>query len=145
MRIPKTLALLSLLFTFALTASVFPQDSVPQWTVEEVAQSVEQLWQGYDPRKEELNVKNVRSWKQDGVNVHYVVYTVGRFRGKDSTVAAFYTTPLDTTKKYPAVVKSTVVDNVPIFGAVLSMLSEGTAVSLRIGADVKWRLPNQMT
>ena len=104
MRNSKTLVVLSLLFTFAFTASVFPQDSVPQWTVEDVAQSVEQLWQGYDPRKEALNVKSVRSWQQDGVHVHYIVYTVGRFRGKDSTVAAFYTTPLDTTKKYPAVV-----------------------------------------
>ena len=104
MRNSKTLVVLSLLFTFAFTASVFPQDSVPQWTVEDVAQSVEQLWQGYDPRREALNVKSVRSWQQDGVHVHYIVYTVGRFRGKDSTVAAFYTTPLDTTKKYPAVV-----------------------------------------
>ncbi len=104
MRNSKTLILFSLLFTFAFTASALPQDSVPQWTDEDVAQSVEQLWQDYDPRKETLNVKNVRSWQQDGVNVHYIVYTVGRFRGEDSTVAAFYTTPLDTTKKYPAVV-----------------------------------------
>ena len=79
-------------------------DSLPTWTEVDVAQSAKELWQDYDPRHEPLEVKNVRSWQQDNVNVHYVIYTVGTFKGEVSTMAAFYTTPLKTDQKYPAVV-----------------------------------------
>ncbi len=79
-------------------------DSIPVWTKTDVAQTAAALWQDYNPRTEPLQIKRVRSWQQDGVHVHYVIYTVGTFKGERSTMAAFYTTPLKTDQNYPAVV-----------------------------------------
>lgn len=101
---PIRFLLLASLLSLLAHGFLYAEDSIPKWTEDEVAQTVKQLWQDYNPRKEPLNVKTVRSWQQDGVNVHYVIYNVGTFKGQLSTMAAFYTTPLDTKKKYPAVV-----------------------------------------
>ena len=98
-----------LVITFGLILPLTPStaigaDSLPTWTEVDVPRSAKELWQDYDPRREPLDVKILRSWQQNDVHVHYVIYTVGTFRGKLSTMAAFYTTPLKTDQQYPAVV-----------------------------------------
>ena len=92
-------------FILPLTPSIaVGADSLPTWTEADVPQSAKDLWQDYDPQREPLEVKIVRSWQQNDVNVHYVIYTVGTFKGEVATMAAFYTTPLKTDQQYPAVV-----------------------------------------
>ena len=90
-------------FTFSCCLHAIANDSIPVWTQGDVATSVDELWRDYDPRKEPLEVKIVRSWQQENVQIHYVVYTIGVFKGQKSTMAAFYTTPIEPTQKLPAV------------------------------------------
>ena len=75
-------------------------DSLPRLSV--APQNVEQLWAGYDPRAEPLDVRIVREWQEDGLTLRYVVYAIGTFRGKPARMVAFYGFPTDGTK-LPAV------------------------------------------
>ena len=64
-----------------------------------------ELWQGYDARAEDLEVKIIEEWKTDEVTTRYLTYKVGRFKGANSRVAAYYSFP-NKPGKYPAFVWS---------------------------------------
>jgi len=64
-------------------------------------QSVEDLFAGYDPRAEPLEVSTVREWVEDGLVLRYVVFTVGTFKGTRARMAAFHAFPKDG-KRLPA-------------------------------------------
>lgn len=66
-------------------------------------QSVDELWQGFDPRSEPLDVDVVREWTEDGATYRYVLYSIGTFKGKPARMAAFYGFPADNAKQLPAV------------------------------------------
>lgn len=84
----------------ASTADTFlPYEAAP------VPQTAEALWQGYDARKEPLDVEVVQEWKADGIVSRYVIFTVGTFKGTPARMAAFYTFP-DDGQKHPAFVWS---------------------------------------
>ena len=70
-------------------------DSLPR--LSDAPQSVEQLWAGYDPRLEPLDVHVVREWQEDGLTLRSVIYSIGTFRGKPATMAAFYGFPSERT------------------------------------------------
>jgi len=92
-----------LLFVLALMSSntvASSEDSLPRLRV--APQNVEQLWAGYDPRAEPLDVRVVREWQEDGLTLQYVIYSMGTFRGKPARMAAFYGF-LTGGKKQPAV------------------------------------------
>ena len=65
--------------------------------------SVDELWEGYDPRAEPLNVEVDREWTEDGVDYRYVLYSIGTFKGKPARMAAFYGFPTGAQRKLPAV------------------------------------------
>ncbi len=67
-------------------------------------QSVAELWAGYDPRKEPLEVEVLKEWEEDGVVCRIVRYQVGVFKGAPSRVAGFYAFPKGGTK-LPALVE----------------------------------------
>ena len=79
-------------------------DSLKPLTNGHVPQSVDELWDGYDPRAEPLNVEVVREWTDEGVTCRYVLYWIGTFKGKPARMAAFYGYPADTQKALPAVI-----------------------------------------
>ena len=64
-----------------------------------------ELWKGYDARAEDLEVKIIEEWKTDEVTTRYLIYKVGRFKGADSRVAAYYSFP-NKPGKHPAFVWS---------------------------------------
>ena len=64
-----------------------------------------ELWKGYDARAEDLEVKIIEEWKTDEVTTRYLTYKVGRFKGTDSRVAAYYSFP-NKPGKHPAFVWS---------------------------------------
>ena len=66
-------------------------DSLP--ILSKSPQNVAQLWAGYDPRKEPLEVEVVRQWKEDGLILSYVCYQIGTFKGKSARMAGFYGFP----------------------------------------------------
>ncbi len=90
------------LFTQHLKAK---QETFTPYKAGQVPQNVTDLWKGYDARKEALDVKIIKEWKQEGVVTRYITFKVGTFKGADARIAAFYSFP-DTGKKNPAFVWS---------------------------------------
>ncbi len=72
-----------------------------------VPQSVKELWADYDSTKEPLEVKIVRQWKDGETTCQYLTYTIGTFKGKKATMAAFYAFPTKPKgdKKIPALIQ----------------------------------------
>ena len=67
------------------------EDSLPQ--LRKAPASVKELWAGYDPEAEPLQVQVVREWREDGVTFRYVTFHIGTLRGQPATMAAFYAFP----------------------------------------------------
>ena len=90
----RSLALLSLclLFSFGHLAAAEPP------------QSVTELWAGFDPRKDPLEIEVLKEWEQDGVVCRIARYQVSVFKGAPSRVAAFYAFPKGGTK-LPAILE----------------------------------------
>ena len=74
-----------------LQTTAWSADSLP--LLKQTPQGVDQLWAGYDPRAEPLSVEVVRQWREDGLVLRYICYTVGTFKGKPARMAAFYGFP----------------------------------------------------
>ncbi len=66
-------------------------------------QSPIELWEDFDPHAEPLEVKVVKEWKTEKVTTRYLTYKVGRFKGENSRVAAYYSFP-NKTGRHPAIV-----------------------------------------
>tara|TARA_B110000908_G_scaffold149901_2_gene183522 strand:+ start:13391 stop:15193 length:1803 start_codon:yes stop_codon:yes gene_type:complete len=58
-----------------------------------VPQNYEELWQGFDPQKEPLDVEVLKEWEEDGVVLKVLRYRVGIFKGKKAMIAAVYGYP----------------------------------------------------
>ncbi len=67
-----------------------------------VPQNVKELWEGFDPRKDPLEVEVVRQWTQNGGDYRCVLYTIGTLKGKKARMAGFYGFP-EGGRKLPAV------------------------------------------
>ena len=84
---------------FFLAISFFIFSSLTTWCVdsflpyqsaEEVPKTAKELWAAYDSTKEDLDVKVIKEWKEDGIIIRYLTYKVGTFKGTDARVAAYY-------------------------------------------------------
>ena len=82
-------------------------DSLPPLKDGKAPQSVKELWADYDSTKEPLEVKIVRQWKDGAATCQYLTYTIGTFKGKKATMAAFYAFPTKSKgdKKTPALIQ----------------------------------------
>ena len=58
-----------------------------------IPQNLNQLWEGYDPHKDPLEIEVLKEWELDGVVCRIVRYQVGVFKGAPARVAAFYAFP----------------------------------------------------
>lgn len=56
-------------------------------------QTVEELWQGLDPRKEPLDTEVLLEWEEDGVIMKVLRYRIGIFKGQKAMMAAIYGYP----------------------------------------------------
>lgn len=92
--------LLIILIVISTTVVACGAESLPRLNV--APQCVEQLWADYDPRSEPLEVRVVREFQEDDLTLRYVIYSIGTFKGKPATMAAFYGFPTEGTK-LPAV------------------------------------------
>jgi hypothetical protein len=64
----------------------------------------EELWAGFDPRKEPLDVEVLHEWEKDGVMMRVVRFRVGIFKGKKAMLAGIYGFPKDA-KNLPGLVQ----------------------------------------
>ena len=70
----------------------------------DVPQTLAELWDGLEPRKDPLEIEVLKEWEQDGVVCRIVRYQVGVFKGAPSRVAGFYAFPKAGTK-LPAILE----------------------------------------
>jgi len=56
-------------------------------------QNFEQLWAGYDPRGEPLDIEVLKEWEEDGVVLKVLRYRIGIFKGQRAMMAAVYGYP----------------------------------------------------
>ncbi len=83
---------------------VLAAETLPPLTNGTVPANLDELWAGFDPRKEPLETEVLKEWEQDGVVCRVVRYQVGVFKGTPAKVAAFYAFPKGGTK-LPALVE----------------------------------------
>lgn len=88
---PRQIFVLTIVFAAYFCAATKGDDSLPK--LKSSPTTVDQLWAGYDPASEPLELKVVREWKEDGLVLRYVTYTIGTFKGKKATMAAYYGFP----------------------------------------------------
>jgi len=60
-------------------------------------QTFEEMWAGFDPRAEPLDVEVLKEWEQDGVVLKVLRYRIGIFKGQKAMMAAVYGRPKDGT------------------------------------------------
>lgn len=104
------LKLLSLpLIILMLGLSMPAKNSLPPLDAGKVAKAVEELWAGYDPRAEPLDVKIIREWdevyEEKQIKVQMLTFTVGTFKNQVSRISAYYATPQDMKSKVPGLVQ----------------------------------------
>ncbi|MEP2776636.1 MAG: dienelactone hydrolase family protein [Luteolibacter sp.] len=88
--LPRVLCIFLPLAMFSLTAA---QESLPPLDGKAAPQTYVELWDGYDPRAEPLDVEILHEWEQDGVVMKVLRYRIGIFKGQKSMMAAVYGYP----------------------------------------------------
>lgn len=78
--------------SFAMSLSAI-EETLPPLKEGKAPQSVDELWGGYDPRKEPLQTEIIKEWEQEGVVMRVLRYRIGSFKGKKAMMAAIYGFP----------------------------------------------------
>lgn len=68
----------------SILTSLAPSADVPK-----APATVQELWAGFDPRKDPLETRLVREWEEEGITYRYVTFHIGTFKGKPARMAAF--------------------------------------------------------
>ncbi len=84
--------------------NVSAEDTLPALKNNTPPKNCDQLWHGFDPRKEPLDVEVLKQWEQEGVVLKVLRYRIGTFKGKKSMMAAIYGYPKGA-KKIPGLVQ----------------------------------------
>lgn len=79
-------------------------DTFPLLKDGQAPQTFEELWAGYDPRQEPLEVDVLKEWEADGVLLKVLRYRIGVFKGRKAMMAAVYGFPKGGTR-LPALVQ----------------------------------------
>lgn len=97
---------LSIALLLGLTAvSVLGAETLPPLTDGKPPRNLEELWHGYDPTQEPLEVEVVHQWRRGDATVQMLVYTVGVFKGKKSRMGAYYAYPTNPAGKVPGILQ----------------------------------------
>ena len=89
-----------LLFVVVLAVCVtaLAQETLPPVTKDNVPQNFKEMWAGYDPRAEPLEIETLKEWEEDGIILRIVRYRIGIFKGQKAKMAAVYGFPKDGTR-----------------------------------------------
>jgi len=69
------------------------QETLPPLAGGQAPQTYDEIWAGFDPRAEPLDVETLKAWEEDGVVLRVVRYRVGVFKGQKAMMAAVYGFP----------------------------------------------------
>lgn len=53
-------------------------------------QSVQELWRGFDPRRDALRTQRIRQWQEGGITLQLLRFFIGSFKGREAWMAALY-------------------------------------------------------
>ena len=102
------IATLSLLYFVFATYGV-AKNSLASLEGGKVAQNVQELWAGYDPRTESLGIKIIREWDEvyegKDIKAQMLTFSVGIFKGEQSRISAYYAYPKGVKEKVPGLVQ----------------------------------------
>ncbi len=73
--------------------NVHGKDSLPSLKDGKSPQTFEEMWAGFDPRAEPLDVEVLKEWEEDGVALKVFRYRVGIFKGQKAMMVAVYGHP----------------------------------------------------
>ena len=82
-----------------------PADTLPPLTESKLPHTISELYAGFDPDKEPLEVRIVKEYEQDGVVVRMLTYDIGTFKGVKSRMGAYYAFPKSRKGKLPAILQ----------------------------------------
>ena len=88
-----------------LAATLSASESFPPLAGGPPPQTFDELWQGYDPAAESLDVQVVDEWQADGITTQLLTYHVGTFKGQPSRMGAYYAFPNAAKSKRPAILQ----------------------------------------
>ena len=74
------------------------KETLPPLVNGSAPRNFEELWAGYDPRHEPLDVEILKEWETEGVVMRIVRYRIGVFKGRKAMMAAIYGFPKGATK-----------------------------------------------
>ena len=92
LKLPAALALLALI-TLLGTVKLWAADSLPPLKDGKAPQTLEELWAGYDPRLEPLDIEVLKEWEEDDVVLRVVRYQIAIFKGQKAMMAGVYGFP----------------------------------------------------
>ena len=90
--LPAALAWLALI-TLLGTVKLWAADSLPPLKDGKAPQTMEELWAGYDPRLEPLDIEVLKEWEEDDVVLRVVRYQIAIFKGQKAMMAGVYGFP----------------------------------------------------
>ena len=68
-------------------------ETLPPLTDEVAPRMFEEMWAGFDPRAEPLDVEVLKEWEQEGVVLQVLRYCIGILKGQKTMMAAVYGYP----------------------------------------------------
>ena len=77
----------------SLHAQDAPRETLRALRNEQAPADFEEMWAGFDPRREPLEVETLEQWEEEGVVLRVVRFRIGVFKGKQAKLAAVYGFP----------------------------------------------------
>jgi len=68
-------------------------ETLPPLNGKDAPSTFSQMWEGFDPRNEELEVETLKQWEQDDVVLRVIRYRIGVFKGTKAMMAGVYGFP----------------------------------------------------
>ncbi|MDF7806657.1 hypothetical protein P4E94_04350 [Pontiellaceae bacterium B12219] len=94
----------ALLIGIALSSVGHARETLPPLVNGLAPKTFNELWAGFDPRAEPLDVEVLKEWEEDGIVMKVLRYRIGVFKGKRAMMAAVYGYPKGG-KKLPGLVQ----------------------------------------
>jgi cephalosporin-C deacetylase-like acetyl esterase len=80
------------------------QETLPPIQGQQMPQTHDELWAGFDPRAEPLDVEILQEWEEEGVVLQVLRYRIGIFKGQKAMMAGVYGYP-EGAKNLPGLVQ----------------------------------------
>lgn len=80
-------------FSGSFAAAQDASETLPALKNGQPPKNLTELWQGFDPRAEPLEVETLREWEEDEVVLRIVRFRIGVFKGKTAKLAAVFGFP----------------------------------------------------